>query len=47
MIDPVKDHLENRSGLILKTLKKDKFSNLQNDPRMMKIIEKLTPVAIM
>ncbi len=46
-IDAVKDHTENQCGLLLKSLRKDKFSHLQNDPRMMKIIEKLASVAIM
>lgn len=46
-IDAVKNHTENKSGLLLKSLKKEKFSHLQNDPRMQKIIEKLTPIAIM
>ncbi len=46
-IDAVKDHTENQCGLLLKSLRKDTFSDLQKDPRMMKIIEKLTPVAIM
>ena len=46
-IDAVKDHTENQCGLLLKVLRKDPFAHLQNDPRMMKIIEKLTPVAIM
>jgi len=43
----VKNHTENRSGLLLKALKKEKFARLQNHPRMQKIIEKLTPVAVM
>lgn len=42
-----KNYSENISGLRLKSLKKDEFSYLQNDPRMQKIIEKLTPIAIM
>ena len=45
--DSTKTHTENDSGLILKTLKKDQFAHLHDDPRMVKIIEKLTPVAIM
>ncbi len=45
--DATKNHTENSSGLLLKSLRKDKFAHLQNDPRMMKIIEKLLPVAIM
>lgn len=46
-IDAVKTHTENQCGLLLKALRKDTFAHLQDDPRMMKIIEKLTPVAIM
>ena len=46
-IDAVKDHTENQCGLLLKSLRKDQFAHLQNNPRMMKIIEMLTPVAIM
>ncbi len=45
--DATKNHTENSSGLLLKSLRKDQFAHLQNDPRMVKIIEKLTPVAIM
>ncbi|MBR3750411.1 MAG: helix-turn-helix domain-containing protein [Clostridia bacterium] len=45
--DAYKTHTENQCGLLLKTLRKDTFSHLQKDPRMMKIIEMLTPVAIM
>ena len=46
-IDAVKNHVENQCGLLLKSLRKDTFAHLQKDPRMMKIIEKLTPLAIM
>ena len=46
-IDAVKTHTENQCGLLLKALRKDTFAHLQDDPRMMKIVEKLTPVAIM
>lgn len=42
-----KNHTENQCGLLLKALRKDTFARLQKDPRMIKIIEKLTPVAIM
>lgn len=45
--DATKNHTENSSGLLLKSLRKDRFAHLQDDPRMVKIIEKLTPVAIM
>ena len=46
-IDAVKNHTENRSGLLLKELKKEKIAYLHDDPRMQKIIEKLSAVAIM
>lgn len=42
-----KRYTENDSGLLLKSLKKGKFAHLQNEPRMIAIIEKLTPIAIM
>ena len=45
-IDAVKDHTENQSGLLLKTLKKERFANLQNDSRMINLIKKLEPIAI-
>ena len=45
--DAYKNYTENRCGLLLKSLKKDQFAHLQNDPRMVRIIEKLKPVAIM
>ena len=45
--DAYKNYIENQCGLLLKSLRKDQFTHLQNNPRMMKIIEKLTPVAIM
>lgn len=47
MIDAVKDHSENQCGLLLKSLRKNTFTHLQNDPRMIKLIKKLTPIAIM
>ena len=43
----VKNYTENQCGLLLKALRKDTFAHLQKDHRMMKIIEMLTPVAIM
>ena len=46
-IDAVKNHTENRSGLLLKALKKEKIAHLQDHPSMQKIIEKLSAVAIM
>ena len=45
--DAYKNYTENQCGLLLKALRKDTFAHLQKDPRMIKIIEKLTPVAIM
>ena len=45
--DAVKDHEANRSGVLLKSLRNDQFAHLQNDPRMQKIIDRLTSVAIM
>lgn len=45
--DATRNHTENQSGLLLKELKKEKFAHLQDDPRVTKMIEKLTPVAIM
>ena len=45
--DAVKDHTENASGLRLKNLKMEKYAHLQDDPRMVRIVEKLMPVAIM
>ena len=46
-IDAVKDYTENSSGLRLKNLKKEKFAHLRDDPRMVRIVEKLMPVAIL
>ncbi|MBQ9794826.1 MAG: helix-turn-helix transcriptional regulator [Clostridia bacterium] len=45
--DAYKTYTENQCGLLLKALRKDTFAHLRDDPRMMKIIEKLTPLAIM
>ena len=45
--DAYKTYTENQCGLLLKALRKDTFAHLQKDPRMMKIIEELTPLAIM
>ncbi|MBQ8546624.1 MAG: helix-turn-helix transcriptional regulator [Clostridia bacterium] len=42
----VKDYTENDTGLLLKLLKSDMFKEYQSHPRMIKIIEKLTPIAI-
>ncbi|MBP3300419.1 MAG: helix-turn-helix transcriptional regulator [Clostridia bacterium] len=45
--DEYKDYTENDSGLLLKSLRSEKFAHLQNDPRMVEVIKKLTPVAIL
>ncbi len=47
LMDAVKTYTENQSGLLLKALQKDTFAHLQSDPRMQKIVEKLTPIAIL
>ena len=44
--DAVKTHTENQCGLLLKSLR-GKYAHLQNDPRMIKLIEKLEPIAVM
>ena len=44
-IHAVKDHTENQSGLLLKSLQGEKFKQFETDPRMVKLVEKLTPVA--
>lgn len=46
-IQPSKDYTENESGLLLKYLKGKKFKQFETDPRMAKLVEKLTPVAIL
>ena len=43
--DAHKTYTENQCGLLLKALRKDTFVHLRKAPRMMKIIEKLTPIA--
>lgn len=43
----VKNYTGNVSGILLKALQKKQFAHLQEDPRMIRMIEKLTPVAIM
>ena len=45
--DAYKTYTENVSGRLMKQLKGEKYSCFENDPRMMKIIETLTPLAIM
>jgi len=42
-----KNYTENTSGLLLKKLNREEYSRFKDDPRMQKIIERLTPVAIM
>ena len=44
-IHAVKDYTENESGLLLKFLKGEKYKQYETDPRMVKLIEKLTPAA--
>ena len=44
-IDAVKDYTENESGLLLKSLKGERYKPFETDPRMVKLIEKLTPIA--
>ena len=44
--DAYKTHTENQCGLLLKSLR-EKYAHLQNDPRMIKLIEKLEPIAVM
>ena len=46
-IQAVKDYTENDSGLLLKSLKGEKFKQFETDPRMEKIINMLTSVAIL
>ena len=41
----VKNYRENQSGLLLKVLRTEKFKQFEEDARMVKIVEKLTPVA--
>ncbi len=42
-----KNYEENTSGLLLKKLKSPKYAQFQDHPQMQKIIEKLTPVAVL
>ncbi len=46
-IHPSKDYTENESGLLLKSLKGKKFKQFETDPRMVRLIEKLTPTAVL
>ena len=43
----VKNYTENDSGLLLKSLKGEKFKQFETDPRMVKIVDMLIPTAIM
>ena len=45
--DATKDYTENQSGLILKALKREQYAHLLDEPRIKKIIDRLTPVASM
>ena len=45
--DAYKNYTENQCGLLLKSLRGEKYAHLQNDPRMIKLIEKLEPIAVM
>ena len=44
-VSAVKDHTENDSGLLLKSLKGERYKQFETDPRMVKLIGKLTPAA--
>jgi transcriptional regulator with XRE-family HTH domain len=44
--DAYKNYTENQCGLLLKSLR-EKYAHLQNDPRMIKLIENLEPIAVM
>ena len=46
-IHAVKDFTENDTGLLLKSLKGERYKQFETDPRMVRLIEKLTPVAIL
>ena len=46
-IDAVKNYPENQCGRLLKSIRKEAYAHLQTEPRMLKIIEKLRPVAIL
>ncbi|MBR4959659.1 MAG: hypothetical protein IKY52_02040, partial [Clostridia bacterium] len=45
--DAYKNYTENDSGLLLKQLQGEKYSRFQEDPRMLKIMERLTPTAVL
>ena len=42
-----KNYTGNRCGLLLKSLKEKRFEHMQKEPCMIRIIEKINPVAIM
>ncbi len=44
-LHPSKNYTENESGLLLNFLKGERFKRFETDPRMLKLVEKLTPVA--
>ncbi|MBP5631678.1 MAG: hypothetical protein J6Y21_02810, partial [Clostridia bacterium] len=46
-IEAFKNFTENHSGLLLKSLKGEKYKQFENDPRMESLIERLRPVAIL
>ena len=43
-IHAVKNFTENQSGLLLKSLKGERFKKFETDPRMMKLFEKLARI---
>lgn len=45
--DAYKTHTGNQCGLMLEDLREEKYAHLQNDPRMIKLIERLKPIAVM
>ena len=45
--DAYKTDTGNQCGLMLKALREEKYAHLQNDPRMIKLIERLEPIAVM
>lgn len=44
-LHPSKNYTENESGLLLNVLKGERYKQFENDPRMVKLIEKLTITA--
>lgn len=45
--DAYKTDTGNQCGLMLKALREEKYAHLQNDRRMIKLIERLEPIAVM